>query len=359
MPTNSGPGGQRRLIFTGNVKTNLFNKYTPGSGVGALSTSVRRKLKRSASSSQGSMNAHGQYIHGNRCCSAELQSKTRNDNITVNQLLVIGNDFREHMNSIDYSSLLETAHTATPSTNNLVFGLKNSSVKLPPTIMKQEILPGMEECSVSNVGDDTVLKMSLSVTHDGPSNPNHTSDIQHDKAMNYIKQRIETYNYNGKSLFDYHLNIISKVDPEKEYGWIHILKNVNIAPLFTNDSIGFSANEVYLKPNLPPYVLFIRLTDPIINTSGTEGLTITLTSSTSNVSISPSVLQWSSMGTDWKTIKRIKLIVTGDSNENILDIIKTTVTSNSELYNNYTPNFTANYIGDVDTQIIPSSNSDA
>ena len=81
MPINSGPGGQRRLIFTGNVKTNLFNKYTPGSGVGALSTSVRRRLKRSASSSQGSMNAQGKYIHGHRCCSAELQSKTRNDNI--------------------------------------------------------------------------------------------------------------------------------------------------------------------------------------------------------------------------------------------------------------------------------------
>lgn len=78
IPINSGPGGQRRLIFTGNVKTNLFNKYTPGSGVGGLNTSVRRRLKRSASSSQGSMNAQGQYIHGCRCCSAELQNKTIN-----------------------------------------------------------------------------------------------------------------------------------------------------------------------------------------------------------------------------------------------------------------------------------------
>ena len=46
MPENNinktGGGGARRLIFTGNVKTTLFNKYTPGSGVGALNRSVRR-----------------------------------------------------------------------------------------------------------------------------------------------------------------------------------------------------------------------------------------------------------------------------------------------------------------------------
>ena len=41
-------GGQRRLIFTGNVKTTLFNKYTPGSGVGGLNRSVYRALVRKA-----------------------------------------------------------------------------------------------------------------------------------------------------------------------------------------------------------------------------------------------------------------------------------------------------------------------
>lgn len=52
MPDNinkTGGGGVRRLIFTGNVKTTLFNKYTPGSGVGALNRSVRRALVRKAS----------------------------------------------------------------------------------------------------------------------------------------------------------------------------------------------------------------------------------------------------------------------------------------------------------------------
>jgi hypothetical protein len=42
-------GGQRRLIFTGNVKTNLFNKYKPGQGVGGLNISVRRAKYRKAS----------------------------------------------------------------------------------------------------------------------------------------------------------------------------------------------------------------------------------------------------------------------------------------------------------------------
>ena len=43
-------GGVRRLIFTGNTKTTLFNKYNHGSGVGALNASVRRALLRRASS---------------------------------------------------------------------------------------------------------------------------------------------------------------------------------------------------------------------------------------------------------------------------------------------------------------------
>ena len=70
------PGGQRRLIFTGNVKTNLFNKYTAGSNVGGLNASVRRALKRRAVSAAGTMNAQGQFTSGNNCCSPEI------DNIT-------------------------------------------------------------------------------------------------------------------------------------------------------------------------------------------------------------------------------------------------------------------------------------
>ena len=50
MPENNinktGGGGARRLIFTGNVKTTLFNKYTPGSGVGALNRSVSSQTLR-------------------------------------------------------------------------------------------------------------------------------------------------------------------------------------------------------------------------------------------------------------------------------------------------------------------------
>ena len=46
------PGGQRRLIFTGNVKTNFVNKYKPGSGIGGLNASVRRtKYRRAATTS--------------------------------------------------------------------------------------------------------------------------------------------------------------------------------------------------------------------------------------------------------------------------------------------------------------------
>jgi len=47
---NYKPGGQRRLIFTGNVDTSLFNKYQPGQGVGGLNASVRRAKYRKASS---------------------------------------------------------------------------------------------------------------------------------------------------------------------------------------------------------------------------------------------------------------------------------------------------------------------
>ena len=73
MPTNGG--GQRRLLFTGNVKTNLVNKYTAGTGVGAISTSARRALKRRATSSTGSLDAKGNLIHGKPCCPIELERK--------------------------------------------------------------------------------------------------------------------------------------------------------------------------------------------------------------------------------------------------------------------------------------------
>jgi len=68
------PAGQRRLIFTGNVNTNLFNKYTAGANVGGLNASVRRALKRRAVSAAGTMNAQGQFTLGKPCCSAEIEN---------------------------------------------------------------------------------------------------------------------------------------------------------------------------------------------------------------------------------------------------------------------------------------------
>tara|TARA_B110000046_G_C12903527_1_gene359672 strand:- start:54 stop:317 length:264 start_codon:yes stop_codon:yes gene_type:complete len=72
MPENNinktGGGGVRRLIFTGNVKTTLFNKYTPGSGVGALNRSVRRALVRKAAEPNCKgfcSNVNGQLIWSN------------------------------------------------------------------------------------------------------------------------------------------------------------------------------------------------------------------------------------------------------------------------------------------------------
>jgi len=53
MPTNNG--GARRLIFVNNTKTNLENKYVSGSGVGSRNTSVRRALKRKATSQAGTL----------------------------------------------------------------------------------------------------------------------------------------------------------------------------------------------------------------------------------------------------------------------------------------------------------------
>jgi hypothetical protein len=75
MPTIAG--GQRRLLFTGNVKTNLVNKYTSGAGVGAVSTSSRRALKRRATSSAGTLDSKGNLIPGKPCCSIELERKPK------------------------------------------------------------------------------------------------------------------------------------------------------------------------------------------------------------------------------------------------------------------------------------------
>lgn len=78
MPTIAG--GQRRLLFTGNVKA-LSNKYTAcnaGTGVGALSTSTRRVLKRRANHSAGTLDSAGNLIiPGKPCCSVELERKPK------------------------------------------------------------------------------------------------------------------------------------------------------------------------------------------------------------------------------------------------------------------------------------------
>jgi hypothetical protein len=71
MPTTIS-GGQRRLLFTGNVKTNLVNKYTSGSAVGAVNISARRALKRRATSSAGTLDSKGNFVPrspGTPCCS--------------------------------------------------------------------------------------------------------------------------------------------------------------------------------------------------------------------------------------------------------------------------------------------------
>ena len=76
MPTIAG-WGQRRLLFTGNVKTNLVNKYTTGTGVGAINTSSRRALKRRAASNAWTLDAGGNLIPGKPCCSLELERKPK------------------------------------------------------------------------------------------------------------------------------------------------------------------------------------------------------------------------------------------------------------------------------------------
>jgi len=86
--SNYNPGGVRRLIFTGNVKTSLFNKYTPGSGVGALNASVRRQKYRKAATANLTMaqmdaafaitQAGGTPVYPPPCCLPTLKLNPSN-----------------------------------------------------------------------------------------------------------------------------------------------------------------------------------------------------------------------------------------------------------------------------------------
>jgi hypothetical protein len=72
-------GGQRRLIFTGNVETNLHNKYTPGSSIGSLNTSVRRHLQRKATSNKYTLDQlKNKTIPSKRVCCPSLLSNPSN-----------------------------------------------------------------------------------------------------------------------------------------------------------------------------------------------------------------------------------------------------------------------------------------
>ena len=66
-------GGVRRLIFTNQKSVDNQNHYVPGSGVGGRNISVRRHLKRFATSPQG---ANGMYNPAGKmpCCSELLQN---------------------------------------------------------------------------------------------------------------------------------------------------------------------------------------------------------------------------------------------------------------------------------------------
>lgn len=72
------PGGQRRLIFTGNTNTNLYNKFT-NAGIGGTSSAVRRAKLRRAMSNPGTFNpVTGVYnFDGQPCCSPELFRKNK------------------------------------------------------------------------------------------------------------------------------------------------------------------------------------------------------------------------------------------------------------------------------------------
>lgn len=66
-------GAVRRLIFTNQKVGFNYNHYVPGSGVGSLNISVRRHLKRFATSPQG---LNGTYNPAGKipCCPELLQN---------------------------------------------------------------------------------------------------------------------------------------------------------------------------------------------------------------------------------------------------------------------------------------------
>jgi len=66
-------GAVRRLIFTNQKSKFNYNHYVPGSGVGAQNISVRRHLKRFATSPQG---PNGTYDPAGKtpCCPELLQN---------------------------------------------------------------------------------------------------------------------------------------------------------------------------------------------------------------------------------------------------------------------------------------------
>lgn len=66
-------GAVRRLVFTNQKNVYNYNHYVPGSGVGGLNISVRRHLKRFATSPQG---RNGTYDPAGRtpCCPELLQN---------------------------------------------------------------------------------------------------------------------------------------------------------------------------------------------------------------------------------------------------------------------------------------------
>ena len=66
-------GAVRRLKFTNQLNVYSYNHYVPGSGVGGLNISVRRHLKRFATSPQG---ANGMYNPAGKppCCPELLQN---------------------------------------------------------------------------------------------------------------------------------------------------------------------------------------------------------------------------------------------------------------------------------------------
>jgi hypothetical protein len=66
-------GGVRRLVFTNQKSVFNYNHYVPGSGVGGMNISVRRHLKRFATSPQGH---NGTYNPAGKipCCPELLQN---------------------------------------------------------------------------------------------------------------------------------------------------------------------------------------------------------------------------------------------------------------------------------------------